>query len=133
MHTIYWKKWSFTGINPWSSYFQCLFVWLILFPQRRRSSKLRWWYQLCSADKTNDLVIKEVKHFSEVLFKWFDFQYLETKSGRCHRIFSGNDNLSTNIDDHIITSENKNELLGIMLNSKLSFEDYTNNLCKKAT
>ena len=25
-----------------------------------------------TANKTNDLVIKEIEHFSEVLFKWFD-------------------------------------------------------------
>ena len=30
-------------------------------------------------------------------------------------------------------SENKNELLGIILDSKLSFEDHRNNLCKKAS
>ena len=30
-------------------------------------------------------------------------------------------------------SENKNKLLGIILDSKLSFEDYINNLCKKAS
>ena len=36
---------------------------------------------------------------------------------------------SANIDDHTIISENKNELLGIILDSKLSFEDHINNLC----
>ena len=30
-------------------------------------------------------------------------------------------------------SENKNELLGIILDLKLSFEDHINNLCKKAS
>ena len=40
---------------------------------------------------------------------------------------------SANIDDHTIISENKNELLGIILDSKLSFEDHINNLCKKAS
>ena len=29
-----------------------------------------------TANKTNDLVIKEIEHFSEVLFKWFDFNYM---------------------------------------------------------
>ena len=46
-------------------------------------------------------------------------------------LFSENDNVNANIDDHTITSENKNELLGIILDSKLSFEDHINNLCKK--
>ena len=45
--------------------------------------------------------------------------------------FSGNDNVSANIDNHFIISENENELLGIILDSKLSFEDHINNLGKK--
>ena len=82
-------------------------------------------------NKTNDLVIKEIEHFSEVLFKWFDFNYMKINSGKRHIIFSGNDNVSANIDNHTIISENKNELLGIILDSKLSFEDHINNLRKK--
>ena len=41
--------------------------------------------------------------------------------------------LSANIDNHTVISENKNELLGIILDLKLSFEDHINNLCKKAS
>ena len=48
-------------------------------------------------------------------------------------LFSENDKASANMDDHTIISENKNELLGIMLDSKLSFEDHINDLCKKAS
>ena len=89
-----------------------------------------------SANKTNDLVIKEIEHFPEALFKWFDFNYLKINSGKIsnsHIQFSGNDNLSANIDYHTIISENKNGLPGIILDSKLSFEDHINNLCKKAS
>ena len=45
--------------------------------------------------------------------------------------FSGNDNVSANIYNHFIISENENEPLGIILDSKLSFEDHINNLGKK--
>ena len=58
---------------------------------------------------------------------------MKINSGKNHILFSGNDNVSANIDDNTITSENKNELLGIILDSKLSFEDRMNNLCKKAS
>ena len=86
-----------------------------------------------SANKTNDLVIEEIEHFSEVLFKvLFDFNYMKINSGKSHILFSGNDNVSANIDNHTIISENKNELLGMILDSKLSFEDHINNLCRKA-
>ena len=85
------------------------------------------------ANKTNDLVTKETENFSEVLFQWFDFNYMKINSGKSHILFSRNDNVSTNIDDNTIISEKKNELLGIILDSKLSFEDHINNLCKKAS
>ena len=52
---------------------------------------------------------------------------------KSHVLFAEHDNLSAIIDDRTIMSENKNELLGISLDSKLSFEDHINNLCKKAS
>ena len=54
-----------------------------------------------SANKTNDLVIEEIEHFSEVLFKWFDFNYVKINSRKSLMLFSGNDNVSANIDDHL--------------------------------
>ena len=83
------------------------------------------------ANKTNDSVIKEINHFSDVFFKSFDFNYIKIHSGKSHKIFSASDNVSANIDDHTVISEIKNELLGIILDLKLSFEDQINNLCKK--
>ena len=56
---------------------------------------------------------------------------MKMNNGKSHILFAGNDNVITNIDDHSVISENKNELLGIILNSKLSFEDQINNPCKK--
>ena len=76
-----------------------------------------------TANKTNDLVMKEIEHFSEVLFNYMKINY-----GKSHILFSGNQNVSANIDNPTIISENKNELLGIILDSKLSFEDHINNL-----
>ena len=78
---------------------------------------------------SSSLVIKEIEEFSEVLLKWCDYNYMKICSGKSHVLYSGNDN----IDDHIMISQNKNELLGIILGSKLSFEDHINSLCKKAS
>ena len=58
---------------------------------------------------------------------------MKLNSGKSHLLSSGNDNVSANINDNTIISENENELLGIMLDSKLSCEDHINNLCKKAS
>ena len=85
------------------------------------------------ANKASGLVIKEIEHYSEVLFKWFDFNYMKINSGKSHKLFSGNGNVSGNTDNHSIISENKNELLGIISDSKFSFEVAINNLCKKGS
>ena len=58
-----------------------------------------------NVSKTNDLVMKEIEHFSEVLFKWFDFNYMKTNSLKSHMLLSGNYSVSANIDDHNIISE----------------------------
>ena len=63
-------------------------------------------------------MVKEIEHFSEVLSKWLDFNYMKINSGKSDILFSGNDNVSANIDNHTIISENKNELPGIILDSK---------------
>ena len=88
---------------------------------------------LYSGNKTNDLAIKEVDYFSEVLFQWFDFNYMKMNSGKGHILFPVNDIASANIEDNTIISKNKTGLLGIIFDSKRSFEDHINNLCKKAS
>lgn len=62
-----------------------------------------------------------MEHIFEILFELFDFNYMKFNSGKSHT-FSGNDSLSANIDNNAITSANKNEVLGIFLVSKFSFE-----------
>ena len=57
---------------------------------------------------------------------------MKINTEKSHILFSRNDNVSGNIDDNTIISENKNEQLGIILDSKLSFENHINKLCKKA-
>ena len=84
-----------------------------------------------SANKTNDLGIKELEHFFGVFFKWFDFNYMKINTGKSHILFSGYNNVNANIGDNTIISENKNELLCRNLDSKL--KDHINNLFKKAS
>ena len=56
---------------------------------------------------------------------------MKIKTGKSHILFSGNVNVSASNDDNTIISENKNEHPGVILDSKLAFEDNLNNLCKK--
>ena len=56
---------------------------------------------------------------------------MKINNRKSHILFSGIDNISGNVYNNIIISENKNELLNIILDSKLSFENHLKNLCKK--
>ena len=56
---------------------------------------------------------------------------MKINSWKSHTLFSGNDNVSANIDDNTIVYENENELLGIILDSRFSFEGHIKNLCTK--
>ena len=76
---------------------------------------------------------KKTNHFSEVLFQWLDFNYMKINSEESHILLSGNDNVSVIINDNTVVSENKTELLGVILDSKLFFEEDINNLCEKAS
>ena len=58
---------------------------------------------------------------------------MKINSGKSHILFLGNDNVSVNIHDNTIIFENKNGQLGVILDSKLSFENHINSICRKAS
>ena len=120
MHTAHVMEinffWYYTGVNPWSAYFQYLFMWLILFTRRLAVATYLDDTTPYGANKTNNLVIKETEHFPRF---FFDGLTWNSEKGR----------KSANT----ILSEIKNELLGMILDSKLSFEDHINNFNKKSS
>ena len=54
-------------------------------------------------------------------------------SGKGYKLFSVNDAGNVYLENIAITFENNNELLGIVLDSKLFFEDHIYCLCKKSS
>ena len=76
--------WNSTGISPWSAYFQYLLCHLFYFLEGVAVASYAHDTTPYTANKTNNLVLKETEHFSEVLFKWFDFNYMKIYSGKSH-------------------------------------------------
>ena len=58
---------------------------------------------------------------------------MKANTDKSHLLFSAYNEISANIDGNIIQSENSQVLLGITIDSKLSFNEHINNLCKKAS
>ena len=57
---------------------------------------------------------------------------MKVSTDKSHLLLSGNTKLASNFNNNTIESEMKQELLGITINSNLSFEEHINNICKMA-
>ena len=86
-----------------------------------------------SAKRNHKLVIEELETSSSILFKWLQTNYMKVNTDKSHLLLSGNVSLTSNIDNKLIESENEQVLLGVTIDSNLSFEKHINNLCKKAS
>ena len=57
---------------------------------------------------------------------------MEVNAGKNRLLLSGNPRGTATIDTSYIESENEQVLLGIAVDSNLTFESYINSICKKA-
>ena len=80
-----------------------------------------------SAQRNHQFVIKELEK-SSILFKWLGNNFMRVNTDKSHLLLSGNMKLKSNIDNNIIESEMKQELLRRTINSNLSFEEHVNNM-----
>ena len=58
---------------------------------------------------------------------------MKINSDKRHLLLFGNNNFVAKVDNFEIQSEKQQELLGVVIDSNLSFEDHINNMCKKAS
>ena len=86
-----------------------------------------------SAKPGHKSVIQELQASSSILFTWFRNNYMKANTDKSHPLLSGNSNLTANIDGNVIESEGNQVLLGITIDSNLSFNMHINNLYKKAS
>ena len=86
-----------------------------------------------SAKTNHKLVIEELEKSSSILFKWLQTKHVKVNTDKRHLLLSGNTQLTSNIDNNLITSEKEQMLLGITIDSNRSFEELINNMCLKAT
>ena len=84
--------------------------------------------------KTNrKLIIEELEKPSSIFFKWLRTNHMKINIDKSHLLLSGNTQLTSNIDNSLITSEKEQMLLSIAIDSNLSFEEHINNMCKETS
>ena len=86
-----------------------------------------------NADKNVESVVNNLEHSSSILFKWLNDNYMKVNTGKSHLLVSGNVRSKAKIDNNYIESEKEQMLLGITIDSNLTFENHINNICKRAS
>ena len=80
-----------------------------------------------------DALINKLEESTNNLFQWFRNNYIKANADKCHLLVTGNYETSANIDEFEIESSKKEKLLGISIDTTLSFEHHITSLCKKAS
>ena len=86
-----------------------------------------------SARENNELVIKDLEESSAILFQWLKDNSMKINTSKSHLLMAGNKQAIAKIDEYYIESESQQELLGVIIDSNLTFETHINNICKKAS
>ena len=85
------------------------------------------------AGKSAEFVVNNLEHLSTILFKWLDNNYMKVNTSKSHLLLSGNSRATATIDNSYIESEDEQVLLGITIDSNLTFKNHINSICKKAS
>ena len=86
-----------------------------------------------SCARDTQTVISELKFVSNKRFHWFHYNHLKTNPGKRHLFLSYKTPTDVSIGDASLTTSTKETLLGILIDSDLSFDQHVSSICSKAT
>ena len=83
----------------------------------------------------NDIgsLIASLEEASKSLFTWFDNNLMKSNADKCYLLVSSNEKVSIKIGSHEIANTQHEKLLGVHLDSGLSFDYHISEICKKAS
>ena len=84
-----------------------------------------------SCARDTQTVISEL--ISSRLFHWFQYNHLKANPGKCHLLLSSKTPTDVSIGDASIKTSTKETLLGILIDSELSFDQHISSICSKAS
>ena len=83
--------------------------------------------------KNYDEVINKLEDTIEKLFNWFQYNNFKANASKCHSFLSPYKPVTIKIKESAIESSNSEKLLGVTIDSKLSFDDHITILCRKTS
>ena len=84
------------------------------------------------ADKRAEFVVSHLEQSSTIFSEWLDNNYIKLNTVEGYLLFLCNSRATATIDNNYIESEDKQVLLGITIDSSLTFENHIDSICKKA-
>ena len=78
-----------------------------------------------------DLVLSKPEKDTSTVFTWFQINYLKANSGKSHLLTTSDNIQHINVDGKQLSSSKSEELLGILIGHKLTFENHLLNIVQK--
>ena len=78
-------------------------------------------------------VVASLEEVSEVIFQWFRDNQFQGNASKCNVLLSTNKQKHVNIGIAQIGNKQNEKLLGITIDSKLSFDNHIQQICSRAS
>ena len=89
-----------------------------------------------SWDKSLDTITHKLENDCNVALKWFANNFMKLKADKCHLMVLGqrcDDSVTVWIGNTDVVNSSEEKLLGVRIDSKLSFDYHVSKLCQKAS
>ena len=86
-----------------------------------------------TSDFSLEEVIQKLELLFNNLFEWFKNNYMKANADKCHLIVTRDTDVIAKIGEFDAKNRREEEILGVKIDSKLSFENHVSSLCKKAS
>ena len=88
-----------------------------------------------TCDMSLEVVMDRLESVAEKAVEWFKYNYMKLNADKCHLLVCGHkfEQMIATINDTKIIETYKEKLLGVVIDSSLSFEEHIKLICKKAS
>ena len=89
-----------------------------------------------SCDKSLDNITHKLENDCNVALKWFADNFMKLNADKCHLLVLGqrcDDSVTVKIGNTDVVNSSEEKLLGVHIDSKLSFDQHVSKLCQKAS
>ena len=81
--------------------------------------------------QNHEKLIKSLQSTLNGVFEWYQENYFKAIADKCHLFLSPFSNKEMTIANYKIASSNSEELLGVVIDSEVTFRKHIENLCRK--